>query len=108
MAQQEPLYFCIADGMADFMPNMQDYHHCSNISEAREVIRLAVESFASEYSASEAPYFHVVPDHVWQIMEDRGASSVNWRLCIARNEDRVLDVIGMTQEEYSREMDCEA
>lgn len=103
----EPLYFCIADGMADYSPNSQDYHHCATIDDAREVIRAAVESFLSDYPASDAPHCYVMPDHVWQILHDRGASSLNWRLCIARDEDRVLDVIGMTEAEYSREMDCD-
>lgn len=97
------LYVCFADGMADYHPNSQEYESFSNIEEMREAIRARVESFNADYSAEEYPYNYVIPEHVYSMMADRGASSLNWRLCNARNEDRVLDVIGMTEEEFERE-----
>lgn len=95
------IYFCIADGMADCLPNSQDYFSCENVAEMREVLDSAIADFTE--SESETPYLHMLSSHHWQMIADRGASSVNWRLCVARAHDRVLDVIGMTEGEYLRE-----
>jgi hypothetical protein len=99
------IFICIADGMADFLPNSQEYHHCESVADLRELLRESVESFSADYSASDSPYTHLMPDHVFDAIGERGASSVNWRLCVARNEDRVLDVIGMTEDEFNAQ--CE-
>lgn len=97
----QTLYFCLADGMADCLPNSQEYHACSDAAEMREVIDSAIAEFTESEGAT--PHLHMIPAHVWQMLAERGASSLNWRLCVAREGDRVLDIIGMTESEYERE-----
>ena len=83
------------------------YYFC--IADLCATIRQAVEALNSDYPARGKPYNHVMPAHALRIVERAGnASMLNWRLCIARNDDRVLDVIGMTQSDYEREAEGEA
>jgi hypothetical protein len=97
------IFICIADGMADYLPNSQEYHHCGSVEDLRELLRDAVEGFRAEYPIGSDPYVHWLMDHHYDMISERGASSLNWRLCIARHEDRVLDVIGMTEEEFEQQ-----
>jgi hypothetical protein len=95
------IFICIADGMADYLPNSQEYHHCESVDDLRELLRETVEAFNADYDEPQIVYD--LSEHHFAMIRERGASSLNWRLCIARHEDRVLDVIGMTEDEFEQQ-----
>lgn len=98
-----PYYVCIAHGLADCTPDSQEYHECSTKRELETTVRKAVREFEREEiegQDNESPYVH-------EFRAPADTSVTNWsqRLCIARNSDYVMDVIGMSADEYYRE--CE-
>lgn len=88
-------YVCIAVGMADFMPDTQEYHFAENEMELRAIINDACVEFDSQEDS--APYTYDFR------MPREGQTNYSQRLRIAKDTGRVLDVIGMTQEEFDRE-----
>jgi hypothetical protein len=93
-------YFCIAQGMADCTPDRQDYYAAADANEQREIVAAACAEFDREESEGQEngePYrypFHLPLD---------GVNNYSQRLRISRGPDYVLDVIGMTADEYERE-----
>lgn len=90
-----PYYICIAD----CTPNNQDYYEARNITELRQIVRDACKAFDEELDA-----YWPWPDsaHKYAFKDPYGTHENNWsqRVRIARNSDRVLDVIGMTMADY--------
>lgn len=97
-------YFCIATGTADFSPTSQDYHTVETESEFREIVKSACDEWASEYA--ERPTDETRGDEYYRHefrMPRAGEDNYSQRLMIGASDDWVLDVIGMTAEEFERE-----
>ena len=94
-------HVCFAIGMADFMPDEQHYHSAADMSELLEMCMTFIREFQSENPGA---YVHFLPTSARvTLMRAGDASSLNWRLAIAWDSDRVLDVIGMTESEWFQE-----
>lgn len=89
-------YFCIATGLADFTPTSQDYHSAETESDFHEILKTASEAWQAELDGEEFYSYEFR-------MPREGESNYSQRLLIAAGEDYVLDVIGMTAEEFERE-----
>jgi hypothetical protein len=98
-------HFCFAIGQADFMPAEQYYHSCDTIHELREIAMAFVKDFKVEHANA---YVHFIPTSATNALLRAGnASMLSQRLCIARDTDWTLDLIGMTESEFNNEMDAE-
>lgn len=97
-------YFCLATGMADCTPNDQQYHSAETVDEMRDIIATAMAEWIAEYR--DRPSSEECGDEFYQY-EFRAPrdGEDNWsqRLLIGASEDWVLDVIGMTEDEWNRE-----
>ncbi len=96
-------YVCIAIGMAGCQPDDRIYISANSGAELLEAVTLHTSEFdgvwcwGGEGEQSGDPYRHAFR------MPREGENNWSQRLRIARDADMVLDVIGMTEEEYGRE-----
>jgi hypothetical protein len=100
-------HFCFAIGMADFMPDEQYYHSADSVLELREIALTFMKGFRDEQDA----YLYPLPSSVANtLFNSPNASMLNWRLAIAKDTDRTLDLIGMTEAEWLQQIqeDCNA
>ena len=96
-------YFCISEGMADFTPTTQNYYSAENETEFREIIKSACEAWENnlpDADESRGDEFYAYEFR----MPREGENNYSQRLRIAASDDFVLDVIGMTESDYQREM----
>lgn len=96
-------YFCIAIGMADCTPNSQDYHCAADSDEMRAIIKTACDEWDAELSGDNSPS---ASDEFFAYefkMPREGENNYAQRLRIANDCDWVLDVIGMTADDWARE-----
>ena len=90
-------HFCFAIGMADFMPDEQFYHSADTVLEIHEIAMAFMKAFKEEQDA----YLYPLPASVANtLFRSPDASMLNWRLANAKDADRVLDLIGMTEAEW--------
>lgn len=89
-------YFCIAVGMADCTPNSQDYRIASDETEFREIVCAACEQWHKDQDHTEFRAYEFR-------MPKEGENNYSQRLLISMAEDWVLDVIGMTSDDWARE-----
>lgn len=95
-------YACFADGMADFMPNEQTYFEADTVAELLAAIADECDAFDADENST--PYKHDLPPTAIAVLNSEGsADSLNWRVRISRDTDRVLDVIGMTEADYEEQ-----
>lgn len=92
-------FFCIAEGMADFSPNSQNYHTAENAEEFAAIVQKACEEFDKACEGESHRYAFRVPGE--------GVNNYSQRVRSARHYDTVLDIIGMTADEYEREAGSE-
>ena len=98
-------YVCIAIGATAFLaaPDNQIYISAGSGAELLEAIAVHTSEFddvwceGGEGEQSGPPHRHAFR------MPSEGENNWSQRLRIARDADMVLDVIGMTEEEYGRE-----
>lgn len=96
-------HFCFATGQSDFMPATQHYHSCDTIHELREIAMAFVKDFQKEHTGC---YVHFIPTSATNaLLASPDASMLNQRLCIARDTDWTLDLIGMTESEFNLEFE---
>ena len=96
-------YFCIAVGMADCTPNSQEYF-CASSAEMPHIIKTACDEWIAEYN--ERPTDDTRGDEFFQYefkMPRDGEDNYSQRLLIGGSDDWVLDVIGMTADDWARE-----
>jgi hypothetical protein len=98
-------YFCIAHGMADCTPDSQDYYAVASVAELFDTVDNACAEFDREELEGQEngePYKYNIRTYVPATMPE---TTNNWscRVRVARGTDYVLDVIGMTADEYERE-----
>ena len=91
-------YACIAIGMADYMPDEQHYISADNPRDFADLIIQYVSDAMDEFNEDCGGYYR----HTFR-MPRPGQDNYSQRLLIGKDSDRVLDVIGMTVEEYERE-----
>lgn len=86
-------FVCIADGMADCLPNAQTYVQASSKRALARAVAEACRAFDREEEARPYRYAFRAP---------ASPAVTNWsqRVRIARHDDRVLDVIGMTESDW--------
>jgi len=94
-------FVCIAIGQDDFMPDSQDYIAASSKRELCAMIASACRIFDAEEREAR-PRAHI---YRYKFRAPSSPSVNNWtqRLRISGADNRVLDVIGMTQSEFYRE-----
>lgn len=94
-------YACIAIGDADFLPDEQLYISAETPEELAELVAAQCadweNTLAEVYPQSDEFYAYA-----FRLPRD-GENNYSQRLRIAGGGARVLDVIGMTQEEFERE-----
>lgn len=96
-------YFCIAEGMADFSPTTQEFYAAETESEFREIVKAACEAW--ENNLPDADETRGDEFYAYEFrMPREGENNYSQRLRIAASDDFVLDVIGMTESDYQREM----
>lgn len=95
-------YFCISEGMADFTPTTQDYHSAENETEFREIIKSACEQWERNLPEPDETRGDEFYCYEFRMPRD-GENNYSQRLRIYASEDFVLDVTGMTKEEFERE-----
>lgn len=87
-------YACVAIGMADCTPTVQNY--ISGVTQeefAEELLQVTQEWDA------ENPHHHVYAFR----MPRRGEDNYSQRIRVAKEEDYVVDVIGMNGDDWERE-----
>lgn len=89
-------YFCIAVGMADCAPNAQDYCVAEDEREFQEILDTARAEWIAFQDGTE------YRSHEFK-MPRNGEDNYSQRLLISMVEDWVLDVIGMTEDDWRRE-----
>lgn len=95
-------YICIVTGAADFLPDSQEYHACETSQELAETIAAACNAFDDAEREKGS-----VGAHAYDFrMPREGENNYSQRIRVSRTEDYVLDVIGMTADEYAREAEC--
>jgi hypothetical protein len=96
-------YFCIAEGMADCTPNTQDFYAVETRSEFEHTVKAACEFW--EAALPEADETRGDEFYAYEFRLPReGEDNYSQRLRIAASDDFVLDIIGMTESDYQREM----
>ena len=100
-------YVCFATGLADCTPNDQSYHSFETVEGLRYAVREACEMWERELIGDNSPsaseHFY---SHEFRAPRE-GENNWSQRLRIASDCDWVLDVIGMTADEYARETECD-
>lgn len=99
-------YFCIATGQADFLPTSQDYHSAADETEMRAIVAAACEQWEKEMPEADDTRGDEFYSHEFR-MPREGENNWSQRLRIDASSDYVLDVIGMTADEYAREAEGE-
>lgn len=98
-------HFCFAIGMADFMPDEQFYHSADSVLELREIALTLMKGFRDDQDA----YLYPLPSSVANtLFNSPDASMLNWRLAIAKDTDRTLDLIGMTEADWLQQIEGES
>lgn len=90
-------YACIAIGMADCLPDQQIYVS-GNIREFGDAIAAAIGDAAEEFESDCGGYYR----HAFRFPRP-GQDNWSQRILIGKESDRVLDIIGMTRDEFERE-----
>lgn len=98
-----PYYFCIAEGMADFTPTTQDFYCVQSESEFRHTVQAACDFWESSLPDPDDTRGDEFYAHEFR-MPREGENNYSQRLRISASDDFVLDVIGMTESDYQREM----
>lgn len=99
-----PYFFCVAIGAADFSPNVQEYHRAETVAEMCGIIKTSCAEWIEEYR--NRPTDDTRGDEFYQYefrLPRDGENNWSQRLLIGASDDWVLDVIGMTEDEYERE-----
>lgn len=97
-------YVCIAIGKADCLPDDQIYVSADSDTELREAITTHLDEFDSVWCEEGEGEQSGPPRRYDFRMPSLGENNWSQRLRIARDADMVLDVIGMTEDEFRREM----
>ena len=94
-------YVCIATGMADCSPDHQHYVSTLTAQELAATVDEARNEFIAEELADGFP-----EPYLYDFRVPRSASHTNWqqRIAIGHEHDRVLDVIGMTEADWRKEV----
>lgn len=96
-------YFCIIEGAADCLPVTQTYHSAATREEMEIIVSEAATEFTEWQREEEGKdvilYKHTLPAP--------GENNYSFRPVIAKDADWVMDVIGMTAEDYAIESEGE-
>lgn len=96
-------YFCISEGLADFTPTTQDFYAVETEKEFHEFVKLACEQW--ERNLPEPNETHGDEFYSYEFrMPSEGENNYSQRLRISASDDFVLDITGMTEADYMREM----
>lgn len=97
-------FICVATGMADCTPNDQQYHRAETRKELSAIVNQCCAEWVAEYS--DRPTDDTRGDEYYRygfVPPRDGEDNYSQRLLIGGSDDWVLDVIGMTEDEYNRE-----
>lgn len=97
-------YFCISSGMADFTPSTQDFYSAETDAEFQEIVKTACDQWERNLPEPDETRGDEFYCHEFR-MPREGENNYSQRLRIAASEDYVLDITGMTEAEYFREID---
>ena len=95
-------YACIAIGMADYMPDQQHYITADNPREFATQIAQHVGDALDEFDEHCGGYYR----HPFR-MPRPGQDNWAQRVLIGKDRDLVLDIIGMTADEWHAQQDCD-
>jgi hypothetical protein len=84
-------------------PFCERYHIAENIFDLREVCMTFVKDFQNDHPGCLVSFLPTSATNA--LLQANDASALNWRLCIAKDSDHVLDVIGMTESEWESVFD---
>lgn len=95
--------FCITSGVDGYLPDNQDYFRCENSIDAFDAIKDALREFQvqADYTGQEE-----YKEFDWKPFFETGCSYPNasqWSFLLARDDNLILSLQGMTDEEYERE-----
>lgn len=105
-------FVCFAKGMADCTPDEQSYHDFDTVEGLLYAVEQECEMF--ERDDAESHFWNSdkretvdpagrLPIRYQFRVPREGENNYSQRICISRFSDRVLDVIGMTEDDYRRE-----
>lgn len=94
-------YVCIMTGMASCAPDDAQYISAETAEELTEQVEQARTEFIAEELGDGFP-----EPHLYDFRAPSSALVTNWqqRLCIGKDHDRVLDVIGMTEDDWLKQI----
>lgn len=95
-------YACIAHGMADYMPNDQSYIQADTAEELARLVADACRAWEDGLPEPDETQGDEFYSYAFRHPRE-GENNYSQRLRIHASTDWVLDVIGMTADEYERE-----